>query len=729
MAGKRKPASSPDAKPFADKAKDLNALRDSVVDAASVGAGLWLSYLFLLFYLFVAAAAITHKDLLFENPVKLPFLSVELPLIGFFWLWPLLFLVLHTYVLLHFRLLASKVGAFNKELNEQLGGEANHSTRTALRRQLPSNIFVQYLAGPEEVRTGVMGFMLRMIAWLTLIVFPIALLVFFQLQFLPYHSETITWWHRFAVLIDIVLLWFLWPGIARGDATWISWQDFTRPLIAGVALASLLPLLLVFTIATFPGERLDRLPHMKILPTKWPSFDRPVPLYWLSSGPSRPDLLDFIKSMEWTSLHNALVSGDVDLVERKPTSLWSNVLVLPGLKAIDHAKSATDVLSESLSLRGRNLEGAVLIGADLRKVDLTGAQLQGAKLDRADLRGAKFGCTKAKLTEGGTECAHLQRVSLQFAELPGAELDFAELQGATLDDAELQGASLKSAQLQGASLRGTHLEAASLNGAQFYGSLLEGTKLQATSLGGAKMLGLSLSGVSFEGASLGGAELQGTLFDDVDLSYAYLDGVGVWRAVPEYINEGSAEGDENTRPFAASFERKAQYRALDCQDLVPCDWSESSFETLKAIIEEYVSSDLLRAITLQQAVILNPARSFEADKERGAAEVWDRLERSSPPHDVYEKNLVHSLRRTGCKPRGAPYAVRGLIRQLDDGRFWLLSPQTSALATIFLDEANCPGAVGLSQEDRIKLKELRDRFPGLKESAPQDPSSHNATPQ
>jgi hypothetical protein len=127
-------------------------------------------------------------------------------------------------------------------------------------------------------------------------------------------------------------------------------------------------------------------------------------------------------------------------------------------------------------------------------------------------------------------------------------------------------------------------------------------------------------------------------------------------------------------------------------------------------------------------VILNPARSFEADKERGAAEVWDRLERSSPPHDVYEKNLVHSFRRTGCN-RGAPYAVRGLIRQLDDGRFWLLSPQTSALATIFLDEANCPGAVGLSQEDRIKLKELRDRFPGLKESAPQDPSSHNATPQ
>lgn len=34
------------AKGLADKAKDLQALRDAVVDAASVGAGLWFSYLF-----------------------------------------------------------------------------------------------------------------------------------------------------------------------------------------------------------------------------------------------------------------------------------------------------------------------------------------------------------------------------------------------------------------------------------------------------------------------------------------------------------------------------------------------------------------------------------------------------------------------------------------------------------------------------------------------------------
>src|ERR1700731_556332 len=109
--------------PFAAKAKDLGALRDAVVDAASIGAGLWISYLFALFYFAIAAGAVTHRDLLLESPVKLPFLNVELPLKAFFILGPLVFLVVHAYVLLHFLLLASKVGAFHAELRKQISDD------------------------------------------------------------------------------------------------------------------------------------------------------------------------------------------------------------------------------------------------------------------------------------------------------------------------------------------------------------------------------------------------------------------------------------------------------------------------------------------------------------------------------------------------------------------------------------------------------------------------------
>src|SRR5215469_6548362 len=134
--------------PFAARAKDLGALRDAVIDAASVGAGLWISYLFALFYFAIAAGAVTHRDLLLENPVKLPFLNVELPLKAFFIVGPLVFLILHAYVLLHFVLLTGKIGNFDRELRAQISGpgftpESSFGVaRARLRRQLPSNIFV-----------------------------------------------------------------------------------------------------------------------------------------------------------------------------------------------------------------------------------------------------------------------------------------------------------------------------------------------------------------------------------------------------------------------------------------------------------------------------------------------------------------------------------------------------------------------------------------------------------
>jgi hypothetical protein len=79
---------------FAMKAGDLDALQKSVEDAATVSIGFWLSYLFTLFYIGIAAESVTHRDLLLENPVKLPFLNIDLPLVDFFFVATILFLVI-----------------------------------------------------------------------------------------------------------------------------------------------------------------------------------------------------------------------------------------------------------------------------------------------------------------------------------------------------------------------------------------------------------------------------------------------------------------------------------------------------------------------------------------------------------------------------------------------------------------------------------------------------------
>jgi len=135
-----------DLPPIAAKANDLEAIKKAVDDAASVGGGLWLSYLFVLFYLAIAAGAVTHADLFFENPVKLPFLNIELPLLAFFFVAPILFLVVHAYTLVHLVMLTGKAKRYHQALYDQIAekkgmsrqeSKERKSIRDGLRWQLP----------------------------------------------------------------------------------------------------------------------------------------------------------------------------------------------------------------------------------------------------------------------------------------------------------------------------------------------------------------------------------------------------------------------------------------------------------------------------------------------------------------------------------------------------------------------------------------------------------------
>jgi hypothetical protein len=188
---------TPSAPALVDKADDLEAIRKAVDDAASVGGALWLSYLFVLFYLAVATGAVTHTDLFFENPVKLPFLNIELPLLAFFFLAPVLFIIMHAYALVHLVMLTEKAKRFHHKNN------ATDERGENLRWQLPSNIFIQFLAGPADIRGGLFGASLRAIAWITLVIAPILLLLMMQIQFLPFHSSFITWTHRVILFADL----------------------------------------------------------------------------------------------------------------------------------------------------------------------------------------------------------------------------------------------------------------------------------------------------------------------------------------------------------------------------------------------------------------------------------------------------------------------------------------------------------------------------------------------
>jgi uncharacterized protein YjbI with pentapeptide repeats len=299
---------------------------------------------------------------------------------------------------------------------------------------------------------------LQVIAWVTLVIAPVSLLLLIQIEFLPYHSTRITWSHRIWLLADLGLIWLLWRRVLSGWESRISlaWT------VAGAALTGC-ALLFSLLVVTFPGEA-------------------GVPV----------------------SLHDWVYRSLVDDSIPRSRSFLSDTLVLSGSNiyeslGIDDPEKAK-WRDYTFSARNRNLRGALFnfaslpnvdfTGADLQDASFTQAQLQMASLDRAKLQGARLSgahlqgasLDAAQLQGASLDAAQLQGAKLGFAHLQGASLDFAELQGADLQDVQLQGASLVAANLQGASLKLAWLQGARLRDAQLQGALLENVRLQAGDL-------------------------------------------------------------------------------------------------------------------------------------------------------------------------------------------------------------------------------------------------------
>ena len=80
--------------------KDLGELQKALNEAAGKASVLWTTFITFQLYLAIAFGSVTHRDLFLETPIKLPLLNVDLALVGFFVVAPLLLLIFHFYVFL-----------------------------------------------------------------------------------------------------------------------------------------------------------------------------------------------------------------------------------------------------------------------------------------------------------------------------------------------------------------------------------------------------------------------------------------------------------------------------------------------------------------------------------------------------------------------------------------------------------------------------------------------------
>src|ERR1044072_3703549 len=85
---------------------DVEALEKSLNASATRFSTIWVSFLLFCLYLVVAAANVAPRQLFLAERIKLPAFNIDLPLFGFFLLAPILFVILHAYVLIQVLLLA-----------------------------------------------------------------------------------------------------------------------------------------------------------------------------------------------------------------------------------------------------------------------------------------------------------------------------------------------------------------------------------------------------------------------------------------------------------------------------------------------------------------------------------------------------------------------------------------------------------------------------------------------
>lgn len=650
---------------------DLKALADAANEAARREAAQWFYFVTIMITIAALVGSTTHRVLFLEEAVRVPFLGVELPLLGFYVVVPAIFVVLHLYTLAQLRLMARKLRAFLDELDRQT--EEDTAARERALQRLDNFSVLQLLVSE---RYGTRLAQVRVMAWTTLVAAPVVLLLFVQLRFLPYQSEWITWWHRGLILLDLSLVWWLWPSFA-GAPTPRFWY---RPVLrwGAAAVAAAFSLLL----ATIPDEA-----------TELRGLVQPVRA-WLFDGP-------------------------VDATSQRPTSPFARRLVLPDEDFVPEDDARLATMARTRVLRGRDLRLATLDRVDLRKADLTGADLRGASLVRArlagavldgarldgaelanaDFSGASFTCLFprdaaarcARLTGAVLNGAILDGAKLEGAELPRVMLDLARMRGASLKSANLQGASMMRLEAQGADFTHARMQAASLTQARFEGAIFDHAVMDGvsfweaqgamTSMVQARLHGASFGLAQFPYARLDGAQLYGAGFGSTNLQGASLRGVRLWRA--------SVNG--------ATFRDAALNDVVDAPGTaIGLDGRGTTWTAWRATVVRSVDAWRDPELLDRQLGILEEPPDPGLDQRMRAT--WPTLPSPDPAR------VADGMATLACSHAHGAWLLRSLLHQMEA---WPDAvPSRRTLITRIGDLNRCPAVRGLREEESTRLRAL-----------------------
>ena len=704
---------TPNAKPTRQDNNDaitLERARKALADAVTTSAALWITFLTFATYLAIAVGSVTHRQLFLAEPVRLPLLNVDLPLVSFFLISPILLLIFHIYLVTNLKLTADNVRLYRSLMDRSSFSDLE---KDGLLLELPNFTLVQILSPPRFNSRGVSRCLMLSIMWISLLIAPILIMLMIQIQFLPYHHSGVTWAHRAVLGIDLAMLWIVWPRVM--EAPWRARAELFKPAVA-FALTCVVLAFSMF-VATYPAEAINRSSLAQAMQ---------VPR---GPDPLAPAVPPGIRApWRWTPLHDLLFAGMIDDFTGKRKSLWSDTLILSDQDFVDfdRLKEVGEALvtldwtepwqaERVKSFRRRDLQGAVFARADLRFADFSGADLTDADFTDALLDGALFGCRNSERPDptrrsaaepaerpsilgSSEECTRMEGAILESVRATGASfegallqharmtngqferaifdeasLQFSQLQFADLSGASLWNARLQKVQLQGATMKGADLSSANLIAADMQGVDLSGATVEHAQLVGADLTRTTLLGSSLVGARLQGARLEGAEFDGVDVS-----GASFWRTQREgiklrrtYMDDKSVDGE------------------------LYASWAENDYTRTAELGVK--SENELQIIRDRLEVMLTPMSDEQVAIEK---RFFDLVSNESQSARDYYDHLLILLNYVACTSEGAQFVIYGIVVRLDDYFEDEEYLDVRRVESVLLDTGKCVGAAKIWPADR-----------------------------
>lgn len=584
----------PVANPLSDETLrgTARSLLTSVNEASIAARNGWLFFLALVAYLFIAAASVSHKDLLLNAPVVLPFLGIALRLDSFFLFGPLVLLFVHFGLLVQHVLLSRKIIELDTILSEdeQWRGRRMHP----LRLEMHSYFYTQALAGSN--RSAVFATFLHGMVWLSLVILPVFLILYFQITFLPYHAEGITWAHRIYLMVELIILigvgiFLPRPNANFWQALWRTGKQHSTNFFVLVALVFAAVFFSV-CVVTFPGEWIDR------------QLSKITPLSVVNKAGLDENNQPIIKSEVFAP--TAYFFADTGHTAEEFQGMFHRNLTVVDEDVVTSEQSVSEDVS--ISLRGRNLRYANLSRSDLSKADFTDARLEHAVLDGAILTKAKFGCRDLKeetITDAKLEdyqkrgCAMLENADFSSADLTGADFrstyshaavfNNAIVNEARFDWAILSRASFESAKGARTSFVNSFIPEGNFFGAQMQGADFSGVVALGSNFGNANLQGTifslaNLQMVSFETAYLNVADLTladlwGTNLTDAEVGGADFSSAEIWGPVPPTIVSGA-----DVYFATVGIVKPGEAQVKDLEKALNWDLKSSTTEQLKKLL-------------------------------------------------------------------------------------------------------------------------------------------------